>query len=209
MAICKADSAKECLSISNIGKCLAVPILWPAYRCVIHYFYFYTADPRSPGVLAISHLGVRQFKSGRRLGERLTDQATASGTGWLHEVMILCGGRVIVNNIVGLRLIELLGLRGVRRFLRANGALSTSFFCNACANVRFTNRSRFWFAFRFCSPNPSGKTPRQSLGLINHGRSCWLDPPPLREPRQPLAAIRHLLFGVAVIEVCPRPMAMP
>ena len=61
-----------------------------------------------------------------------------------------------------------------------------SFFCNACshtrstrqpvaANVRFTNRSRFWFAFRFCSPNPSGKTPRQSLGMFNHGRSCWLD----------------------------------
>ena len=43
-----------------------------------------------------------------------------------HEEMILCGGRVIVNNIVGLRLIELLGLRGVGRFRSANGALYTS-----------------------------------------------------------------------------------
>ena len=81
-----------------------------------------------------------------------------------HEVMILCGGRVIVNNIVGLRLIALLGLGGVGRFRSANGALYTCFFCNACANVRFTNRPSFWFAFRFCMPNPSGKTPRQCLG---------------------------------------------
>ena len=91
-----------------------------------------------------------------------------------HEGMILSGGRVIVNNIVGLRLIALLGLRGVGRFRSANGALYTSSFHNACshtritrqpvaADVRFTNRSRFWLAFCFCSPNRSGKTRRQSL----------------------------------------------
>ena len=57
------------------------------------------------------------------MGDRNVGRHAGSSEWVAHEAMILCGRRVIVNNIVGLRLNALLGLRRVGRFRSANGAL--------------------------------------------------------------------------------------
>jgi hypothetical protein len=48
---------------------------------------------------------------------------------------------------------------------------------------------------------PEGLPFLNPLGLFNHGCNCWLDPPPPRESRQLLAAIRPYLLALGWLMV--------